>query len=57
MRRFLEEHMALPCFPLTNQDEDTSEPITIFLAWLDETEQRAVEIEMSPTDEADRSRF
>jgi len=31
MRRLLEEHLALPCSPLTNQDEDTSEPITIFL--------------------------
>ena len=48
MRRLLEEHAALPCSRLTNQDEDTSEPITIFLNRFDETEQRAVEITCRP---------
>jgi hypothetical protein len=57
MRRFLEEHIALPCCPLTNQDENTSEPMTIFLNWLDQLSNVCRRNRMSPTDEAGRSRF
>lgn len=49
--------MALPCVPLTNQDENTSEPITIFLNGLDELSSVCRRNRLSPTDEASRSRF